>query len=226
MGNGQSCKIVGTGDVCLETELGCKLLLKKVRHVPEIRLNLISTGQLDDEGYNKVTEIFKNFHAAVERETGMKLECVRADNGGEYRGPFENYCRTHSIKLEKTRVRCMLSQAKLSKSFWGEAMRTAFDLINLTPSVALDGDVPQQEHLVCRLRKSLYGLKQAPRQWYKKFDSFMLSHGYIRTTSDQCVFVKQFSDGDFIILLLYVDDMLLVGHDMSKIAELKKELSN
>ncbi|PKI37165.1 hypothetical protein CRG98_042444, partial [Punica granatum] len=52
MGNGQSCKIVGIGDVCLETELGCKLLLKKVRHVPEIRLNLISTGQLDDEGHS------------------------------------------------------------------------------------------------------------------------------------------------------------------------------
>ncbi|PKI64686.1 hypothetical protein CRG98_014902, partial [Punica granatum] len=30
MGNGQSCKIVGIGDVCLETELGCKLFLKKV----------------------------------------------------------------------------------------------------------------------------------------------------------------------------------------------------
>ncbi|PKI73142.1 hypothetical protein CRG98_006484 [Punica granatum] len=82
-----------------------------------------------------------------------------------------------------------------------------------------------KEHLVCRLRKSLYELKQAPRQWYKKFVSFMLSHGYTWTTSDHCVFVKQFSDGDLIILLLYVDDMLLVGHDMSKIAELKKELS-
>ncbi|PKI65872.1 hypothetical protein CRG98_013735 [Punica granatum] len=113
---------------------------------------------------DQVTEIFKNFHVAVERETGMKLKCVRADNGGEYRGLFENYCRTHGIKLEKMvpktpqqnglaermnrtiveRVRCMLSQAKLSKSFWGEAMRSAVDLINLTPSVTLDGDVPQQ----------------------------------------------------------------------------------
>ncbi|PKI47152.1 hypothetical protein CRG98_032466 [Punica granatum] len=35
-----------------ETELDCKLLLKKVRHVLEIRLNLISTGQLDDEDYS------------------------------------------------------------------------------------------------------------------------------------------------------------------------------
>ncbi|KAF5932870.1 hypothetical protein HYC85_029041 [Camellia sinensis] len=45
-------KIIGMGDVCLETNLGCKLLLKDVRHVPDIRLNLISTGKLDDEGFN------------------------------------------------------------------------------------------------------------------------------------------------------------------------------
>ncbi|PKI40877.1 hypothetical protein CRG98_038718 [Punica granatum] len=44
MGNGRSCKIVSIGDVCLETELGYKLLLKKGKHVPEIRLNLISTS--------------------------------------------------------------------------------------------------------------------------------------------------------------------------------------
>lgn len=78
--------------------------------------------------------------------------------------------------------------------------------------------------MVCRLRKSLYGLKQAPRQWYKKFDSFMTAQEYRRTTADQCVYVKKFSDGNFIILLLYVDDMLIVGHDSMKIEKLKKEL--
>ncbi|RVX13158.1 Retrovirus-related Pol polyprotein from transposon TNT 1-94 [Vitis vinifera] len=82
-----------------------------------------------------------------------------------------------------------------------------------------------KEHLVCRLKKSLYGLKQTSRQWYKKFDSFMVKHGYDRTAFDHCVFVKKFSYGEFIILLLYVDDMLIVGHNTSKIDKLKNELS-
>ncbi|KAL6345710.1 hypothetical protein AAG906_017451 [Vitis piasezkii] len=82
-----------------------------------------------------------------------------------------------------------------------------------------------KEHLVCRLKKNLYGLKKAPRQWYKKFDSFMVEYGYDRTVFYHCVFVKKFSDEEFIILLLYVDDMLIVGRDTGKIDKLKKELS-
>ena len=39
------------GDICLETSIGNKLVLKDVRHVPDIRLNLIFTGKLDDEGF-------------------------------------------------------------------------------------------------------------------------------------------------------------------------------
>ncbi|KAI4357804.1 hypothetical protein L6164_001728 [Bauhinia variegata] len=42
------------------------------------------------------------------------------------------------------RIRCMLSHAKLPKAFWGEAMRTAVDLINLSPSIPLSGDIPER----------------------------------------------------------------------------------
>ena len=82
-----------------------------------------------------------------------------------------------------------------------------------------------KEHLVCQLKKSLYDLKQASRQWYKNFDSFMVEHRYDKTISNHCVFVKKFSNGEFIILLLYVDDMLIVGCDTGKIDKLKKELN-
>ena len=104
------------------------------------------------------------FHALVERETGKKLKCLRSDNGGEYRGLFEAYCRTHGIKLEKTppktpqlngvaermnrtiveKVRCMLSHANLPKSFWGEAVKTTVALINLSPSRPLKGKIPEE----------------------------------------------------------------------------------
>ena len=40
------------GDVELETSIGCKLVLKYVRHVPKMRFSLISVGKLDDEGYH------------------------------------------------------------------------------------------------------------------------------------------------------------------------------
>ena len=69
--------------------------------------------------------------------------------------------------------------------------------------------VPGKENIVCHLTKSLYGLKQAPRQWYKKFDAFMAEHDFKRTESDHCVFIKRYASGDFLILLLYVDDMLI-----------------
>jgi hypothetical protein len=38
--------------------------------------------------------------------------------------------------------------------------------------------VPGKENYGCKLKKSLYDLKQSPRQWYKRFDSFMLSNGF------------------------------------------------
>jgi hypothetical protein len=35
-----------------------------------------------------------------------------------------------------------------------------------------------KENLVCRLKKSFYSLKQSLRQWYRRFDSFVISHGF------------------------------------------------
>ena len=53
----------------------------------------------------------------------------------------------------------------------------------------------------------------------------MVSHSYKRTNADHCVYIKRFGDGDFIILVLYVNDMLLVGKDIGKLNRLKKDLS-
>ena len=47
-----ACKIASIRSVCLTTSIGCRLILRDVRHVLDIRLNLISTRRLDNEGYN------------------------------------------------------------------------------------------------------------------------------------------------------------------------------
>ena len=50
----------------------------------------------------------------------------------------------------------------------------------------------------------------------------MMSHGYNKTTFDYCAFTRKFSDDDFIILLLYVDDMLIIGYNSRKIDKLNR----
>ena len=54
---------------------------------------------------------------------------------------------------------------------------------------------------------------------------YVNNHGYYKTQADHCVFVKKFEGGDFLILFLYVDDMLIVGRDQDKIRMLKKALN-
>ena len=52
----------------------------------------------------------------------------------------------------------------------------------------------------------------------------MCDQGYQKTTSDHCVFIRKFSNDDFIVLLLYVDDMIIVGKNISNINGLNKQL--
>ena len=83
-----------------------------------------------------------------------------------------------------------------------------------------------KENHVCLLKKSLYGLKQSPRQWYKKFDSFMVSINFSCSNYDSCVYFKKLSSGEFIYLLLYVDDMLITASNMEEIVRLKEQLGS
>ena len=82
-----------------------------------------------------------------------------------------------------------------------------------------------KEEMVCRLFKSLYGLKQSPRAWYHKFHKFMLSQGYKRSEFDHCLYTKQAKDGSWLILILYVDDMLIAGKHMEEISALKSKMA-
>jgi len=81
------------------------------------------------------------------------------------------------------------------------------------------------EHLVCRLKKSMYGLRQASRKWYLKFDQVVTSFGFKENASDQCIYLKK-NGSLFIILVLYVDDILLASSIVELLTETKFMLNS
>lgn len=80
------------------------------------------------------------------------------------------------------------------------------------------------ERLVCRLHKSIYGLKQASRQWFDKFSHVLLLLDFHQAKSDYSLFIHGSGD-TFVVLLVYVDDIILTGASSSIISELKIHLN-
>jgi len=89
------------------------------------------------------------------------------------------------------------------------------------PPGFVDSALPS--HL-CQLHKSLYGLKQALRAWYTRLNDFLLSIGFRSSKVDTSLFM--FSVGaDICYLLVYVDDILLMGSNSLLLQRLIQLLS-
>jgi hypothetical protein len=78
--------------------------------------------------------------------------------------------------------------------------------------------VKGKKDMVCKLKRSFYGLKQLPRMRYEKFDTYILSLGFVGSKVDHCIYSKE-EGGCFIYVALYVDDMLLIENNMDVIKE-------
>lgn len=76
---------------------------------------------------------------------------------------------------------------------------------------------------VLKLKKSLYGLKQSSKCWNNKINESLETLGFIRSETDYCLYIKEIND-NYIYLLLYVDDIILSGPDLTIINECKKQL--
>ena len=50
MGNNAMCKVIGMGNIHLKLHDGTVRLIRQVRHVPDLKRNLISLGMLDQNG--------------------------------------------------------------------------------------------------------------------------------------------------------------------------------
>ena len=74
--------------------------------------------------------------------------------------------------------------------------------------------------MVCKLHKSIYGLKQASRSWNKRFDQAIKAF-YFDQNEDQPHVYKNVQESMAVFMILYVDDILLIGNDVRLLSLVK-----
>ena len=143
--------------------------------------------------------------------------------GIDYEETFSHVVRFTSIRLILAIV------ASLDLELHQMDVKTAFLNRELDEEIYMEqptGFVKEgHEHKVCKLLKSIYGLKQSSRQWYFRFQEVVLSNGFTMIDEDNCVYTKR-SKGKFIIMSLYVDDILIAGNDKDFVMDVKAWLSS
>ncbi|KAL6336537.1 hypothetical protein AAG906_025087 [Vitis piasezkii] len=195
MGNDGSAKAIGMGDVRLETSNGTMLTLKNVKHIPDIRMNLISTGKLDDEGFcntfrdsqwkltrgsmviakgNKSSSLYLMRARVIDShghmsEKGLMILAKKNLLSGMKKGSLKRcaHCLAESARvafktLRHTRKPIWVYTLKTKDQvldtigeklkcirtdngiFWGEALNLVVHVLNLTPCVPLEFDVPDR----------------------------------------------------------------------------------
>ena len=78
-------------------------------------------------------------------------------------------------------------------------------------------------NMVCKLHKEIYGLKQSPRAWYAKLNSVLEKIGFMCSNADSSLFVRTGINGKLMVLI-YVDDLIITGDNVTEIAALKLSL--
>ncbi|KAJ9561120.1 hypothetical protein OSB04_006280 [Centaurea solstitialis] len=141
-----------------------------------------------------------------------------------------DYFDTYSPVTRITSIRLVLAIAAIRNlQIHQMDVKTAFLNGELDEEIYMEqpeGFVAQgKENKVCKLVKSLYGLKQAPKQWHQKFDQAMLESGFKISECDKCVYMKDTTHG-YVILCLYVNDMLIIGSDDKMIRSTKDMLKS
>ncbi|RVW38886.1 Retrovirus-related Pol polyprotein from transposon TNT 1-94 [Vitis vinifera] len=141
-----------------------------------------------------------------------------------------DYQETFAPVAKLNTVRVLLSlAANLDWSLHQLDVKNAFLNGDLEEEVYMDIpaglETTSNFNKVCRLRKSLYGLKQSPRAWFERFTKVVKGYRFVQCQSDHTLFVKHFPEGKLAIIIVYVDDIILIGDHEEKIDLLKKLLT-
>ena len=82
--------------------------------------------------------------------------------------------------------------------------------------------VPGKESYVCKLKSPVYGLRQSARQWFIHLKKVLIDLGFKQLFVDLCLYIKRMDNGNFLLIAVYVDDLLAVSNRESLIAEFKQ----
>ena len=141
----------------------------------------------------------------------------------DYEETFSHVVRFASIRLILAIVE------RMDLELYQIDIKTAFLNEELDEEIYIDQplgfELKGQECKVCKLKRSIYGLKQALRQWNLKFHQAILEDCFTMMEEDHCMYIKR-SNNYFIILSLYVDDILIAGNDKKLIDVSKRWLSS
>ena len=78
-----------------------------------------------------------------------------------------------------------------------------------------------EENKVLLLNKALYGLKQAANIWFNTLSTELKKLNFLQLNTDNCLFYNSIKDT---IMMVYVDDIAIIGPDPSYINSLISEL--
>ena len=86
--------------------------------------------------------------------------------------------------------------------------------------IQLEEFTSTDESKVCKFQRSIYGLKQASRSWNIYFDKVIKTYGFIKNREEPCIY-KWINGPVVVFLILYVDDIFLIGNDIPTLQRIK-----
>ncbi|KAJ9557116.1 LOW QUALITY PROTEIN: hypothetical protein OSB04_011730 [Centaurea solstitialis] len=169
--------------------------------------------------FKKKTDMDGNVHTFKAR---LVTKGFTQTHGIDYDETFSPVAMLKSIRI------LMAISAYFNYEIWQMDVKTAFLNGKLTEDVYMEQpegfEDPENPNKVCKLLKSIYGLKQASRRWNLHFDERIKEFSFAKSEFEPCVYTK-FSGSIVTFLVLYVDDILLIGNDVPTLQSVKSWLS-
>lgn len=167
------------------------------------------------------------FRVKQENEAAPLFKARLVVRGFEQKDEFDPY-ELYAPVAKLTTFRVLLAISGKFQLLMNQMdVRNAFLNGDINEDVYLfkpEGFRNNDETTVLKLCKSLYGLRKSPRYWNQKFHNFMKGQNFTRSESDWCLYFRK-NDNEMIFLLLFVDDLIILGPNQQEIDELKSALN-